>query len=309
MADPVLKLLSQDPAFRSKDNTLMGEFHGLWFSVNAASSTYTLITSIHLPDEGAFQYFQTFLEPLRKTHKFVYRMEDGHILILTLNRKMTTKATAEYLRGVLDDVASTLAAQGYQNSCHLCNKEGRFSAYRIGQISAEACPECIAQVQETLAAVKEQEVHSGSYVKGLVGALLGSLLGGVLWVVISYLGFLVALVGFAMGYLAYHGYKSFGGKIGKGMTPIILGSLVLTIILANVVEVALGLLMSPELGLTAWESFAVAPRALFDSELFYVGEVWKNIGLGLLFAFFGASNIIRNTMEEGSHKHLELEEY
>jgi hypothetical protein len=144
----------------------------------------------------------------------------------------------------------------------------------------------------------EKNDREGSYLLGAIGALLGSMVGAALWLLVSYFGFYASLVGFVMAYLAQFGYKLFMGRIHKWMPFIIMVSVVLGVLAANAVEVAIGLMQDPEIGLTFIESLKIAPQAFYNTEYFYVGKVWTNVGVGMLFAVLGSWRTIKDLFTE-----------
>jgi hypothetical protein len=60
----------------------------------------------------------------------------------------------------------------------------------------------------------------GSYIRGLVGALVGATIGAAAWCLVMQLGIIASLVGFAIGWLAEKGYSLCKGRLGKGKTVV-----------------------------------------------------------------------------------------
>ncbi|MGB4588132.1 MAG: hypothetical protein WBI17_02710 [Clostridiaceae bacterium] len=310
MANKLVNLLQEDLHFERKGDSIIGTYGSRWYSINRTSSnTISLITSVNLESEAHFNSFINALKQLKKQLKFHYNIEENHKLTIIIGDKLTSKSTAKKTKDILEGLHRLIEDLDLKNSCFFCNKEGRFDSYLVAANSTELCPECINAYNQTIGAIKEENALHGSYLKGFLGALVGALLGSILWVVVSYLGYLAALVAFAMAYLAYNGYKIAGGRYGKGMPMIIIFSIILAIIFANVAEVAINLMLATEIGLTPLEAIRLSPRALFDNELFYVAETWKNIGMGLLFGILGSIGIIRQSAGEGSFKNMEIEKY
>lgn len=310
MTNKLIGILQEDLHFERKGDSIIGTHGSRWYSINRNSSnTVSLVTSVNLEDETHFTSFSDALKQLKKQLKFSYNIEENHKLTIVIGDKLTSKATAKKTEAILEGLNRLMDELDLKNSCFLCNKEGRFDAYLVAATSTELCPECINAYNQTIGALKEENALHGSYLKGFLGALVGALIGSILWVVVSYLGYLAALVGLAMAYLAYSGYKIAGGKLGKGMAPIIIFTIILAIIFANVAEVAISLMLDTELGLTPLEAIRVSPRALFNNELFYVADTWKSIGMGLLFGILGSLGIIRQSLSEGSFKNVEIEKY
>lgn len=310
MANKLINILQDDLHFERKGDSIIGTYGSRWYSINRTSpSTSSLVTSVYFKSETHFTSFIDALKPLKKQLKFSCSIEESHNLTIIVGDKVTSKSTAKKIKDILEGLDRLMEELELKNSCFLCNKEGRFDSYLVAASSTEICPECIHAYNQTVGAIKEENALHGSYLKGFLGALVGALLGSILWIVVSYLGYLAALVALAMAYLAYNGYKIAGGRYGKGMPLIIIFSIIFAIIFANVAEVAIELMLATELGLTPLEAIRFSPRALFDNELFYVAETWKSIGMGLLFGLLGSFGIIRQSMSEGTFKHMEIEKY
>lgn len=305
--DKLLKELSERLNLNGSGNNIQGDYGGFWFSVYIdQSNMLNLITSVDYGGKGRESDIREHLESLRKPYRLTYKLDGGHALGLVLPRSMSVKATVEKAIEILESVTGEFKVLGLANSCYNCGANGRYHAYSIGGISTEICGSCVTGIEEEYRNEKETLKVSGNYFTGAIGAIIGALLGSVVWLVISYFGFIAALAGLAMAYMSYYGYKLLKGKIGPGMPFIIAISVIISIIFANVVEVALSLSYG-DFGLTFAEIVTIAPRALFDNEMFYVAEVWKNIGLGLLFGVMGSYRVIRNSMDEAKFKRYEIE--
>jgi hypothetical protein len=305
--DKLLKELAERLGLQGSGNNIHGDHGGFWFTVYIdQSNMLNLITSVDYGGRGRESDLREHLESIRKPYRLTYRLDGGHAVSMVLPRSMSVKATVEKALEVLESVTSEFKALGLANSCYNCGADGRYHAYSIGGISTEICGSCVTGIEEEYRNEKETLMVSGNYFTGAIGAIIGALLGSVVWLVISYFGFIAAIAGLAMAYMSYYGYKLLKGKVGPGMPFIIAISVIISIIFANVVEVALSLSYG-DFGLTFAEIVTIAPRALFDNEMFYVAEVWKNIGLGLLFGVMGSYRVIRNSMDEAKFKRYEIE--
>ncbi|MBP1919043.1 hypothetical protein [Youngiibacter multivorans] len=305
--DKLLKELAERLSLQGSGNNIHGDYGGYWFTLYIdQSNMLNLITSVDFDGKGRESDLKDHLESIRKPYRLTYRLDGGHAMSMVLPRSMSVKATVEKAMEVLESVTSEFKALGLANSCYNCGANGRYHSYSIGGISTEICGSCVTGIEEEYRNEKETLMVSGNYFTGAIGAIIGALLGSVVWLVISYFGFIAALAGFAMAYMSYFGYKILKGKVGPGMPVIIAISVIIAIIFANVVEVAMSLVYS-DFGLTFVDALVIAPRALFDNEMFYVVEVWKNIGLGLLFGVMGSYRVIRNSMDEAKFKRYEIE--
>lgn len=304
--EKIIRELANQLGFVGKANNIYGNFDGYWFSIYPEGSSLHLLTSLDYTRKGQESTLHSFLDSITKGYKITFRLDTPNVVHLQMKSSMTTKATAEKTLKLLGAVTASFRSMGLENTCYNCDAEGRHEAYRVGSVTAEVCPSCIMELDALYTSEKETLKVSGSYVTGAVGAMLGALLGSVVWLLVSYFGFVASFAGFAIAYMAYFGYRLFRGKIGKIMPAILIIAVLIAIFAANTIEIAYGLVTS-EIGLTAGEALAIAPRAFFDNELFYVGEVWKDIALGLVFGILGSYGIIRKSMDEATFKHYEIE--
>ena len=60
-------------------------------------------------------------------------------------------------------------------------------------------PGCAQSLLRDVQQEEESEQKTGSYGKGLIGALLGGVLGAVLWALVLYLGYIAAVAGLVIG--------------------------------------------------------------------------------------------------------------
>lgn len=104
----------------------------------------------------------------------------------------------------------------------------------IGDLPMHIHPACAEALLRTADQEREAELRSGSYGKGLLGALLGGLIGAALWALILYLGYIASVAGLVIGLLAELFYEKFGGKNGKGKIPILLLAVVFGVVLGTI---------------------------------------------------------------------------
>lgn len=304
--EKIIRELAGQLGFRGKANNIHGDFEGYWFSIYPEGALLHILTSLDYSGEGKESALHAFLDSITKGYKFTFTLDHPNVVHLRMKSSMTTKATADKVQKLLGNLSSSFRSLALENTCYNCGAKGRHEAYRVGSLNVEVCPSCITNLDALYTSEKETLKVSGSYVTGAIGAVLGALLGSVVWLLISYFGFVASFAGFAIAYMAYYGYRLFRGKVGKGMPAILFFAVILAIFAANTVEIAYGLISS-EIGLTTGEAIAIAPRAFFDNELFYVGEVWKNVALGLVFGILGSHGIIRKSMDEAAFKDFEIE--
>ena len=161
---------------------------------------------------------------------------------------------------------------------------------------------CAEKLRGQVAASNEtrREEAQGSYGMGLLGALLGAAIGAVLWALVLNLGYVAALVGLVIGWLAEKGYTLLHGKQGKGKVAIL--------IVAILVGVALGTIGADVFTLVSMINSGEAPLTYGDIPEFllymlqtdseYVTATLTNLGMGVVFAGLGVYGILKKTGKE-----------
>ena len=146
----------------------------------------------------------------------------------------------------------------------------------------------------------------GSYVTGLLGALLGAAVGAIAWCLVMQLGIIASLVGFAIGWLAEKGYTLLKGKAGNGKLVILIFAVIFGVLLGTFAAHAVDWYKAiaefyPNAvttinGREILVGYGDIPKLIVytlgtDSE--YLGATVKDVLLGLLFAFMGVFSILK----------------
>lgn len=155
---------------------------------------------------------------------------------------------------------------------------------------------CVHNVQGAIAMdaqIRRQE-DPGSYASGLIGAFLGAALGAIVWAIVLNVGYVAAIVGFLIGWLAEKGYELLNGKRGKGKVVILIFAVIFGVLLGTAIgEIAAIALMivSGELyDMTMGDLPLLLGYLLTDSE--YMLSVLADIGLGIVFAALGVISLL-----------------
>lgn len=153
--------------------------------------------------------------------------------------------------------------------------------------------------------LEEQPVaKKGSIITGLIGALLGALVGAAVWAAVGiFLDLIAGVVGFLIGFLAAKGYDLLKGRQGWAK--------LVCVILAVVIGVAVGtgatvVWVLHDTYTTQIAELTDLERRFYDimTEEEYIldnitnnpefmGEVLKNLGIGLLFAALGCYSLLK----------------
>ena len=148
---------------------------------------------------------------------------------------------------------------------------------------------------------QRKEEATGSYVSGLIGALLGSAVGAVAWAIVLNLGYVASIVGLVIGWLAEKGYRLLKGRQGKAKVAILIVAIVLGVLLGTIGGDALSL--AQMMGSGELPGFVLADIPWFLATMWaespeYRSGMISNIGMGLLFAALGVWVILRKAGKE-----------
>ena len=199
---------------------------------------------------------------------------------------------------IINRITLKLRDLGYLASCGVChlNKPSSFYKYH-GQI-VNLCDDC---KNETFI----QDAVDENTSKGLIGALLGAMLGGIVWAIVYQLGFIAAIVGYLIVFLAVCGYTKMAGKISKKGLVISIVCSVLVLFLAEYACLGIEIMK-----LVSYNNFfnalSLVPYFLSFSEV--VAVVIKDLIIGLLFmgiASFQYVYKINKAIDEQSAKQLD----
>ena len=137
------------------------------------------------------------------------------------------------IRAFIDWFFPLLAAHGATGSeiCPQCGQSlTQGSTWQmVDGVAYHLHPGCAQQMDRSIsmAASRAQEEDTGSYARGLLGALLGAIVGALVWALVLNLGYIAAIVGCIIGWLAERGYRLLHGKKGKGKIVILILSVLL----------------------------------------------------------------------------------
>ncbi len=181
----------------------------------------------------------------------------------------------------------------------------------VNDIARHYHPACKEKVAREIAQANQQkaEDNAGSYLTGTLGAFLGAVLGAVVWALVLTLGYLAALVGLLIGWLADKGYDLLRGKQGKGKVVILIFAIIFGVVLGTFAAdaIALGkLILNNELfGSTLADIPKLIIRLLLTNEE-YVRVTLGNMGLGLFFAVLGVFGLLRKTGKAVSNTKMKM---
>ena len=129
---------------------------------------------------------------------------------------------------------------------------------------------------------------------GVIGAIIGVLLGTILWVVISQVGFIAGIAGYAIVYCGMKGYHILGRKLSKGGIVIFIILSLLAIFGAEMISLAIS--AYTELHVSIGEAFGLIPDLMGEPEL--VGIVVKDLAVGYILSIWASYSSIKSVWKE-----------
>ena len=154
------------------------------------------------------------LKELRKATKSTILWND-YIMRLAVNKQETAEGSPAQ---VLCKFLTIISREGITplDRCPICHKGGCDAAAPMGGVMALAHMDCLRQRAEKTKARLEDGEFSGSYITGIIGAVLGMIVGtlpNLLLIILLQRVFALAMC--LIPICAYYGYKLFGGKRNK----------------------------------------------------------------------------------------------
>ncbi len=303
-----LQRFAEMTGFKVHANIAYGRMSGIFFNVAYASMSIACTISAFVKRDAGVDLIETkaFLAENKKKYKPAEPLFDGQSITVTLQSSTVVKAqkAAEFIQ----EFSKMLCANGYRSECAFCgSNENLGYTVQDGRVM-EACPACHEKFENIVTELKEEREQTGSYLRGTIGAVAGGIIGIIPWVLIGMLGYIAAISGAVMAFLAYKGYLLFKGKRGRGMLFIVIAVLIVFTYAAVIVNQTI----ADYQYLTDLGYYDIPVFGLFGMELtapFYpeeAGYLWGQIGLGWLFAGLGSFILLKNIRKESLGKDIEV---
>lgn len=275
-----------------------GNLRGYAASLCEGSGWKMMTVNTKISDAAAEAEIRSQLESGINRKRFSIRdaqFADGRIEILFLDTVGTmkkVKAFTQWFFPLLDGAG----AEKYE-ICDICGMEmGNSGVWRqTGEVVWHVHPACAGRLETEIRRAEQERAEnaSGSYFTGLLGALVGALLGAVVWAVVYELGYIASVVGLLIAFLAVKGYELLRGRQGKGMAVLILAAVVFGVAAGNLMAYCwelMTLVLDGELPIAMGEIPGFLLYMMQDGE--FLGQVIKDLGMGLVFALLGAFGAI-----------------
>lgn len=302
MIGSALKKFAAENQLTVSDGIAYGNYQGYAISLSEGMGYKLLTVSTHLDDTVG-----TWLDAQLSAHNLMkeFRVDDVQltetgIQIVFTDNPGTMKCFRAFLQWFFP-LLSQSGATGYDCCCS-CGLpfDGAETWKMAGEIPLHIHPGCAQAILHEAKQEEEAEAQTGSYGKGLLGALLGGLLGAVLWALVLYLGYIAAVVGLIIGLLAELFYRKLGGKNGKGKIPILILGAIVGVVLGTFASDAISLgtmIANHEISLGFGEIIPYIFYLLGESTE-YFDATMANIVEGLLFALIGMGGMLYKTHKE-----------
>ena len=302
MIGSALKKLAAENELTISDGIAYGNYQGYAITLSEGAGYKLLTISTHLTDAAG-----TWLDSQLSAHNLMkeFRIEDAQltetgIQVVFNDNPGTMKCFHAFLQWFFPLLPQS-GATGYDCCCSCGQPFGGDEAWKMaGEIPMHIHSGCAQSLLHDAQQEEEAKAQTGSYGKGLLGALLGGVLGAILWALVLYLGYIAAVVGLIIGLLAELFYRKFGGKNGKGKLPILVLAVIVGVVLGTFASdaVTLGTMIAHnEISLSYGEIIPYIFYLLGDSTE-YFDATMANIVEGLLFALIGMGGMLYKTHKE-----------
>ena len=296
MIGSALKKLAAKNGLTVSGGIAFGSYQGYAISLSEGSGYKLLTISTHLTGSD-IQWLQSQLDSHNLTKEFRVRdtqFDVTGIQVVFNDNPGTMKRFEAFLQWFFP-LLSQSGASGYTACCRCGQPFGGEERWKmIGDLPMHIHPACAEALLRTADQEREAELRSGSYGKGLLGALLGGLIGAALWALILYLGYIASVAGLVIGLLAELFYEKFGGKNGKGKIPILLLAVVFGVVLGTIAGDALqaaSMISSGDLFADYSDIFPLLlDNYFYNAE--YTAAVNENLLMGLVFAILGVAGTL-----------------
>lgn len=309
------KKFAEENGLKVSNGVAYGDFRGYAVTLSEGSGWKMIVISTKFPEfaqkgEMQAEFNGIDLQKQYRVNKLEF-LDDGIVIGFTDN-----PGTMGKLKEFVDFFFPLLDKHGATgvNVCPECGMEldydGKWKL--VNGVAMHLHDGCAAKLQheaDTEEAVKQE--NEGSYGKGTIGALLGAIIGAIPWAIVQYFGYITAIIGLLIGWLAKKGYDLFHGKNGKGKIVILIISAIIGVIIGNFGSDVIYLIGAVRDGSIAGMGYGDIPAFIayvFSTDSEYAASVVKNVILGIVFAMLGMIDIFRKTRQEtASFKMLDLE--
>lgn len=300
--DTALTDLAALGGFSSTGDWIYGECEGFPFCIGESGGLYVI--------QWGVSNQQKALRPIRRASNLwkkqspyvctslTYAIDEKTVMVKLQTTGMSDLET-DLLR-LLQACAEALTSADIMPACFSCGKGSEpYSFYKWGERPIAFCDSCAERKRESHRSGRDQT--DKSVFRGTIGAMLGGIIGIIPWLIVSRFGFIVAICGFVIVYCAQKGYHMLGGKRGKVEGVVLIIVTLLCVLLATFISLSIdvallfresGYVFSLlEIAAFVWYALISMPTEMSD--------VWINLAMSLLFAFWGAHRLLASSLRSG----------
>lgn len=309
MVGAALKKYAKEHNLKCDGGFVYGELYGYAVSMDDAADQKRLYIHTRFPDAVQKAAFETMLgsSDLYAQYRVINTLLRDNYVFFVFRDQIGTMGLIEKFIGWLLPQLPQYGATG-ADVCTQCGcamiGQGKWAV--IDGIPCHLHESCLRSVSETIRTQESsaKENAEGSYVTGTIGALIGGLLGAVIWGLILNFGFVAAIVGLLIGFLAEKGYTILKGKRGKGKIIILIVVIILSVAAGTIFGEYFGLLReikTEDIYLGSYsptEYIVLLWKEVPEFRSSVIEDLVKNGLLGLLFAGLGTFGILRKAGAE-----------
>lgn len=315
MIGSALKKYAKENSLNVSHGVAYGDFRGFAATLSEGSGYKLIVVATKFASTEQLNEFLTDVNQKNLEKEFRVRLMrvTDEAIVIEFN---DTVGTMKKIRSFCDYFFPLLAKHEALGAdrCFECGCEftGNGSWKLINGVAYHMHESC-ANSKDTAAKEAQQQAldeDNGSYLSGAVGALIGALIGAIPWALVMYSGYVAAILGLLIGWLAHKGYNLLHGKKTKIKIPIVIIMSIIGVIAGTLGCEAFSLFTAIRDGLLPELTYGdIIPSLLYlletDSE--YLVSIGANLLQGLLFALLGTLGIIKEMKEETKgHKMVSL---
>lgn len=310
-----LKKLAKENGMKVAHGVAYGSLQGFAATLSEGNGYKQIVFTTKFPEPAKADALQAVLNGRNITREFRVQklnLAPNGILVVFHDNPGTMKKIRAFLDWFIPLLKTNGASDVY--TCCECGAPVTGGCWKLIDGVAfymhESCAEHVRRELAEDAEIRKQDA-TGSYVTGLIGALLGSAVGAVLWAIVLNLGYVASIVGFAIGWLAEKGYGLLKGKQGKAKVLILILAVIFGVLLGNFAADAITLARMISEGEMYGMAYADIPALItfiFMEDAEYRSATIGNILMGLLFAGLGVFTLLRKAVKEVADvKYIDLE--
>ena len=210
----------------------------------------------------------------------------------TMGTMKKIRAFAQWVFPLLRQCGASTA--DFCNECGAPIQNNGVWMLRDGMVAVHVHDVCSKKIQDQIYGenMERREEAEGSYGFGIVGAVIGALLGGAVWALVLSAGWISALIGLLIGFLANTGYNLMKGKQGQAKIAILVVAIIIGVLAGTIGDACL-----QSIDLMNQEGIPMEFFMEYTLDLFTYSE---NVGLivgnalrGLLFAGLGVFGLLK----------------